>query len=509
MSLFSTHWRFIPVVSLAVLLAGCPGDYDTAATLGGTAATGAPIVGGNVNVKCAGGGALSGVTDSNGAWQVTLSGQTLPCAVEVSGGNLPGGQTYHSVALQSGTLNITPLTDLIVANLAGQTPGAWFGGLNANTISSTITSSAVNTALGNLRTALGLPALDDLNPLTATFTAAPGNRLDNVLEAMQSVFADYGALLEAATGSGFAAYAASFQTPLAEAYDALPTGGGGDGVLPAGLSSKMFDLTYQNAQAGSPFSNGDTLKFTFSGSGSLMLGDSYRDIGAFTVSGAEYIWFDAANNVAYAASLKPDGSLNEVNVAGSSSGTPWYGQFAEPAGGNDGDGEGGGDQGGDGGDSGAGGFEGNGVTGSINGTQITHQRLSVITGNLSVVMAAVGPTFDFAVTYGVGANGMVTIEAISDNLIDKWRMIFPEQVGTHTCSGANAATLQYVNGSTGPLSSSASAAGGTCTIEVLQVGTVYEANFSGSLQSTVPGNSGQMLEVSAGYLRINTQAANP
>ena len=166
----------------------------------------------------------------------------------------------------------------------------------------------------------------------------------------------------------------------------------------------------------------------------------------------------------------------------------------------------GGDEGGDGGDSGAGNFVGNGVTGSINGTQITHQALSVLTGNLSVVLAATPPTFDFAVTYGVGANGMVTIEGASSNFIDKWRLIFPESVGTHSCTGENAATLQYIDSTGGVFSATASAAGGNCSIEVLQVGSVYEANFSGGM---LGGVSGQTLQVTGGYLLINTQEANP
>jgi hypothetical protein len=335
-SLFSKHWKYLPVVSLAVLLGGCLSDDDTPAapTLGGTAATGAPIVGGTVNVKCAGGSTLSDVTDSAGVWQVTMSGQTLPCAVEVSGGSLAGGQTYYSVALQPGTVNITPLTDLVVANLAGQVPSVWFGGLNASAFQQ-VTSGAVTTALGNLRTALGLAALDDIDPLTASFTAAPGDPLDNVLEAMQSVFADYAALVEAAFGEGFATFAEQYRAALEEAYADLPIGGG-DGSLPAGISSKVFDLTYQNAQAGSPFNNGDILKFTFSGSGNLFLGEDYRDIGTSTLTGMEYIWFDAANSRYYAVSLKQDGTLNEINVAGSATGTPWYGQFADTSGQGDG-----------------------------------------------------------------------------------------------------------------------------------------------------------------------------
>jgi hypothetical protein len=187
MRLIGKYWTFIPIVSLTILLTGCLGDEDSApaaATLAGTAATGAPIVGGVVTVKCATGNATDPATDNDGAWQVPLAGLTLPCAVEVSGGNLPVGQTLASVALQAGTVNITPLTDLIVANLAGQSPATWFAGLNANAIQQ-ITTNAVNTAMGNVRGALGLAALNGVDPLTVGFNAVSGNAHDDILEALK------------------------------------------------------------------------------------------------------------------------------------------------------------------------------------------------------------------------------------------------------------------------------------------------------------------------------------
>ena len=99
-------------------------------TLSGTAAVGAPIVGAAVNVTCAAGAALSNIpaTSAIGAWSVTLSGQTLPCAVQVSGGTVNGAAnttTYQSIANAYGIVNVTPLTDLLVANLAGSAAAAF------------------------------------------------------------------------------------------------------------------------------------------------------------------------------------------------------------------------------------------------------------------------------------------------------------------------------------------------------------------------------------------------
>jgi hypothetical protein len=272
-------WKLIPVLSAALLLNGCLSDDDDAASskLGGTAATGAPIIGGTVNVKCAGGSTLSDVTDNSGVWEVTTSGQTLPCAVQVSGGNLPNGEAFHSVALQFGTVNITPLTDIVVANLAGKTPNEWFTGLNSTAFQQ-ISSTTVNTALTHLRTALALPALDSIDPLTAKFNAVSGDKLDNALEAMKTAYTNYGALLtQAASGKDFSDYAKTYRTALTEAYAALPTTVNSGGSTTGGSTSttctgSSSTLTYSSSAAGGPFSNGQKVCVAASAS-SLTIGD--------------------------------------------------------------------------------------------------------------------------------------------------------------------------------------------------------------------------------------------
>lgn len=190
-------------------------DTTTAQTLSGTAATGMPIVSGNVMVVCAGGPNLSTQTSVDGTWTVTLSGQTLPCAVQASGGTVNGianAGMYHSIALNFGTVNITPLTDLVVANLVGQVPSAWFNGLNGASLGQTATTAAINTALANLRNALasvdGMAALANVNPMTTTFTAVGGNPIDDMLEAFQAALANAGitylsVVTQAANGATF------------------------------------------------------------------------------------------------------------------------------------------------------------------------------------------------------------------------------------------------------------------------------------------------------------------
>lgn len=213
-------------LATAALLAGCGGDPSPpAASLSGVAAVGVPIVNGTVAVSCAGGSALSTTTSSAGAWQVTFAGQTLPCAVQVSGGTVSGSANatpYHSIAITLGTVNITPLTDLLVAQLTGSSPQSWF----TAPIFTNVNASTVNTALSNLTTGLGIAStLGTTNPITTAFAAQAGNPIDNLLEAFKTALANlsqtYAALLSAAqSGSyaGFNGFGAAFST----AYQALP-----------------------------------------------------------------------------------------------------------------------------------------------------------------------------------------------------------------------------------------------------------------------------------------------
>jgi hypothetical protein len=225
----------------AFILVACGGGgggsgTPAASTLGGVAAVGSPIVNGTINVNCAAGSALAPVTtNTTGGWTVTLSGQTLPCAVEVSGGTIGVGGagnaiSYHSIAIASGTVNVTPLTDLIVVSVAGAaTPGTWFAGLNASPSQlASITQTKVNTAITNVNTALnGLAPLSASNPLTTSFTPTAGNVNDDMLTALQTAMAStgvaYATLLSDASLPTFTA-PTGFGTALSTAYAGTTSG---------------------------------------------------------------------------------------------------------------------------------------------------------------------------------------------------------------------------------------------------------------------------------------------
>lgn len=234
----------LTIVSLALLLGGClGGDSGSSATLSGTAAVGAPIVGGNVAVQCAGGNALNTLTSAAGAWSVTLTGQTLPCVVQVSGGTVAGGANtipLHSIALQPGTVNITPLTDLIVANLINQAPAGWFTtGLNAGAFAA-MAGNALQAAMNNVVAALDLSAaLGNMDPFTTAFNATVDDDMDKILEALKGAIAavagfGYADLLAAVQNGGGIELPPGFS--FADALLALDGNGGQDPEAPAHLA---------------------------------------------------------------------------------------------------------------------------------------------------------------------------------------------------------------------------------------------------------------------------------
>lgn len=238
--------RGVLMLAAAAALVACGGGSDgettsppaaTATSLSGTAAVGAPIAGGTVQVRCSGSSAvLEAVTGANGSWLVDTTGQALPCAVRVTGGSLASGQALHSVALSFDTTNITPLTDLIVANATGKLPAAWWGTGGPSDVGS-LAAAQVDKALAGLRSALGLAALQTFDPRTEAFNAAPKDKVDDVLEALQQALInlgmDYAALVSAASNTTFT-LSDGFRIALSSAHTTITVGGSGAGGGTAG-----------------------------------------------------------------------------------------------------------------------------------------------------------------------------------------------------------------------------------------------------------------------------------
>lgn len=99
---------------------GGGGGGATATTLAGTAATGAPIIGTVVAIDANGQVSAPATTSADGAYTLDVAGLTAPFLITVTGTS-NGNQVFlTSLATAAGqTVNITPLTDLVVSTAAG------------------------------------------------------------------------------------------------------------------------------------------------------------------------------------------------------------------------------------------------------------------------------------------------------------------------------------------------------------------------------------------------------
>jgi uncharacterized repeat protein (TIGR04052 family) len=179
------------LVAVTLVACGGGGGSDTVTVtpaLSGTAAVGAAIVGGTVSAKCVSGTPETGkTTGADGSYSIALNGATAPCILEVSSGTISGvanSQKLHGFATASGTVNITPLTEMALAHALGGTPETQFASINAG---------AINSANGNLAAAktyvlAQLTALGIANPSADIFTGAfkVGDSNDQVLDALGS-----------------------------------------------------------------------------------------------------------------------------------------------------------------------------------------------------------------------------------------------------------------------------------------------------------------------------------
>ena len=163
-------------------------------TIGGTAATGAAIAAGTVEVKCATGTA-TGMTESNGNYTVEVSGGVLPCVLRVTSGTV----VLHSLVVEPPdagaaiVANITPLTELLVANVAGSAPDTLFTSFDA-AAQARATPAAVDQAIvatvAGLQGTVDLTGIDPIHdPLLAANGGSAGNALDAVLDQLKAALA--------------------------------------------------------------------------------------------------------------------------------------------------------------------------------------------------------------------------------------------------------------------------------------------------------------------------------
>lgn len=188
--------RHVAALALPALLVACGGGGGSSATtptptvlsISGTAATGAAIVGGTVDVKCAVGTGTA-TSNSTGGYTVSVTSGSLPCLLKVTQAD---GSTLFSVATGSGSTavaNINPVTQLVIASLSGTDPAAYFAGFDS-AAAAAVTPTKVDDAVGTVKTTLLAAGIDlsstdvlsgTLTPATATTT---GDAYDQALDAL-------------------------------------------------------------------------------------------------------------------------------------------------------------------------------------------------------------------------------------------------------------------------------------------------------------------------------------
>ena len=175
----------------------------------GVVARGAALVEAKVSARCVSGPVVSAISGSSGAYAMEVGADALPCVLEAVSADgvwrlhsvVPAPETASPVAAASPrTAHITPLTELLVAQLAGVAPSSFMAKANARSLGATITSINITQAhatVGSVLRLMGVnpaPITDVLaQPLVAASAIQRGNAHDKVLDALAAAMAGAGA----------------------------------------------------------------------------------------------------------------------------------------------------------------------------------------------------------------------------------------------------------------------------------------------------------------------------
>ena len=185
------------ITLVTAILSACGGGGGSSAgsnVVSGIAATGLAISGGEVTFKCAAGSAPTVTTQAEGSYTIDLSTVTLPCIARVTYKDGAGQHRLHSLAKSTGNVNITPITDAVIANLS--TTGIAsdsFDKFDAKEIR-TYSDDRVNTVIQSVKKrleSLGVNTTDlPSDVIRSRFTATPGStkgdRHDAVLDELKA-----------------------------------------------------------------------------------------------------------------------------------------------------------------------------------------------------------------------------------------------------------------------------------------------------------------------------------
>ncbi len=193
--------QHIYIVSISLLLAACGGGgggggaaSTPSISISGVAATGAAISGGTVEARCATGTGTA-TTNLDGTYSVSVSNGVQPCILKAT--DPISKIELHSVVENGATTaNITPVTDLVVANTLGDDPATAFSNftsaaqakVTSTNISAAVTKvQAVTASLGSDADLSGVDFMK--GSMVAATSISSGDATDKKIDALMAALA--------------------------------------------------------------------------------------------------------------------------------------------------------------------------------------------------------------------------------------------------------------------------------------------------------------------------------
>ena len=212
MKLSPSNFTLGLLTAAVATLTACGGGGGTAGggtnpnLVTGVAATGLAIPDGSVTLRCTAGATNPVTTATDGSFSIDVSGLTLPCVARVEYTDATGKHKLHSLVTVTGNVNITPVTDMLVANLSNGVAADVFDKLDASKLKS-YTKDRVSTSTTSVKTYLRDTLHVDTSKLpddvigthfVATTKSRKGDDFDGVLDDLKAKLESKGKKLEEA-----------------------------------------------------------------------------------------------------------------------------------------------------------------------------------------------------------------------------------------------------------------------------------------------------------------------
>jgi len=236
------------------------GNNGAGSLVTGVAATGLAISQGQVTLACTSGSTAPVSTAVDGSFSVDVSGVNLPCVAKVDYTDTTGSHTLHSLVRSAGHVNITPITDMVVAGLSATGVAA---DVDANEVQS-YTDARISTATRQVETNLESKGISTANlPIDvigsefhAAHDSTPGDGHDGVLDDIKTKFESHSQTLSDVENEFHTSHASEHlgtstgQTGNATAgkasYDAMCSTCHGAGISDGRNAAKILEAIAEN-----------------------------------------------------------------------------------------------------------------------------------------------------------------------------------------------------------------------------------------------------------------------